>query len=101
MRYCDSHLRLLFDFKHTPDKRPYGYFPWYDLPRKIPHSYQIIFGHWSTLGLYASKGVIAIDTGCLWGGQLTALNLSSIHKKKIQTVSIACPQRLLPDEGSD
>jgi bis(5'-nucleosyl)-tetraphosphatase (symmetrical) len=38
---------------------------------------EILFGHWSTLGLYRRKGVTALDTGCLWGGLLTAMRLSS------------------------
>lgn len=101
MRYCDSHLRLLFDFKHTPDVRPYGYFPWYDLPRKLPHNFKIVFGHWSTLGLMADRGVIAIDTGCLWGGKLTALRLESLHKKSIKTYSTACPKQTSTSESGD
>ena len=69
----DAQGRLDFDPKMNPADAPQGCIPWFDYPRKI-HK-RICFGHWSTLGLLVRPDVIAIDTGCLWGGALTAIRL--------------------------
>lgn len=73
MRFVDAQGRLDFDPKTNPADAPQGCIPWFDYPRKI-HK-RICFGHWSTLGLLVRPDVIAIDTGCLWGGALTAIRL--------------------------
>lgn len=55
--------------------------PWFDMPQRrieLP----VVFGHWSTLGLHLQADVIGLDTGCLWGGQLTALRLCD--RKRVQ-----------------
>ncbi|EDN72361.1 hypothetical protein BGS_1024 [Beggiatoa sp. SS] len=54
---------------------------------------QIIFGHWSTLGYYVDKGVYALDTGCLWGGALTALRLEDKH-----VFTLPCAGECMPSE---
>lgn len=64
-----------------------GLTPWFAMPERhitIP----VAFGHWSTLGLYLQHNVIGIDTGCLWGGQLTAIRLRDKHI--IQTPNTDC-----------
>lgn len=96
MRYCDSHLKLLFDYKRGPQSRPEGYLPWYDLPRKFDPSVKIIFGHWSTLGHLDYKEVISIDTGCLWGGYLTAVRLDKDLNKGAELIQIKCRQHQKP-----
>lgn len=64
-----------FRFKGELPNIPAGYFPWFDLPQRASRAATVIFGHWSALGLLLRDDVIALDTGCLWGGPMTALRL--------------------------
>jgi len=55
-----------------------GHLPWYDVPGRKTSENKIVFGHWSTLfGQTSHPNVYALDTGCLWGGRLTAMQLDS------------------------
>lgn len=67
--------RLNHDFKSTLAKMPADLSAWFVLPRQIGQT--IVFGHWSALGLHRENRTIAIDTGALWGGSLSALNLDT------------------------
>ncbi|HIP69268.1 MAG TPA: symmetrical bis(5'-nucleosyl)-tetraphosphatase [Chromatiales bacterium] len=87
MRYCDIEGRLDYDHKLAPGTQPQGLYPWFRLPRKRSFSTRIIFGHWSTLGYMQEKNFIALDTGCVWKGKLTAVRLDS---KKPEAVSVKC-----------
>ncbi|MBS0431541.1 MAG: symmetrical bis(5'-nucleosyl)-tetraphosphatase [Proteobacteria bacterium] len=75
MRYCDVRGRIDFDAKGAPGTQRAGLYPWFSVPGGKPRDTRIVCGHWSTLGRFAGLGVYAIDTGCVWGGQLTALRL--------------------------
>lgn len=75
LRFCTDEGRLDFAHKGMPGEGEHGYHPWYALPQRRSHDLPIVFGHWSTLGLFRGYNVSAIDTGCLWGGSLTALRL--------------------------
>lgn len=75
MRYCEQDGSLDFDHSGAPGTQPPHLTPWFQMPNRQSKSMQIIFGHWSTLGYYAGDNCYGIDTGCLWGGQLTALKL--------------------------
>lgn len=87
LRYCDSAGRLCLKSKGEPGTQPEGYMPWYEVPGRKSRDKRIIFGHWSTLGLYRDSGVYSLDTGCLWGGLLTAMHLGS----DMSVTSFACP----------
>ncbi len=83
MRYCDRHGRLLLDKKHPFDSTR-DLFPWYQTPLRKTVDADIIFGHWAALkGQCPVQSIHALDTGCLWGGTLTALRLCD---KKIFSV---------------
>jgi len=75
MRYCDVHGRIDFDAKGTPGSQRAGLYPWFSVPGVKPRDTRIVCGHWSALGRFAGLGIYAIDTGAVWGGQLTALRL--------------------------
>lgn len=75
MRYCDAEGNLDMQYKVAPGKQPEGLLPWYEVPDRKNQGTDIVFGHWSTHGDKPIPGIHAIDTGCLWGGQLTALRL--------------------------
>ena len=65
--------------------------PWFKWEKRKPIPLKILFGHWSSLGFYADDNVIALDTGCVWGGQLTAVRLDT---DVITPVSIHCKKRV-------
>ena len=73
MRFCDAHGRLDFDSKGNPDNVPRGFRPWFEHLHPDWKGWRLIFGHWSLLGYYHDEYVTCLDTGCVWGKQLTAL----------------------------
>lgn len=75
MRYCDVRGRIAFAAKGIPGTQPAGLYPWFAVPGQVQRETRIIFGHWSTLGLFAGVGVYGMDTGCVWGGALTAMRV--------------------------
>ncbi|MDD1605736.1 MAG: symmetrical bis(5'-nucleosyl)-tetraphosphatase [Methylococcaceae bacterium] len=86
MRYCDAEGRLDFANSGCLGSQPEHLLPWFDVPNRKNADMRVIFGHWSTLGYYEGPNCYAIDTGCLWGGQLTALKLDN----PVQRISIDC-----------
>ncbi len=77
MRYCDVRGRISFADKGTPGTQRPGLYPWYEVPGHVKRDLRVVCGHWSTLGRFTGLGIHAIDTGCVWGGSLTALRLDS------------------------
>jgi bis(5'-nucleosyl)-tetraphosphatase (symmetrical) len=75
MRYCTRNGALVFRYNGAPGTQPGKLYPWYSLRDKDIKGYTIIFGHWSTLGTMRSNLAIGLDTGCIWGGPLTAVRL--------------------------
>jgi bis(5'-nucleosyl)-tetraphosphatase (symmetrical) len=75
MRYCTPNGRIGFDEKGKPGTQQPGLYPWFSVPGHTTRDLPIVCGHWSTLGLFMGLGVYAIDTGAVWGGNLTALEL--------------------------
>lgn len=76
MRFCDAQGCLQLEYKGTLAQAPPNIIPWYAVPRRVPIDADIVFGHWAALkGECPVSGVYAIDTGCVWGGALTALRL--------------------------
>lgn len=75
MRICTKRGAMEFDFKGEQQNIPSEYRPWFDIPDRASASATVIFGHWSALGLMVKDNAIALDTGCLWGGPLTAIRL--------------------------
>ena len=86
MRMID--MNGCIDFSHTgpPDKAVKGLVPWFDLPNARWRGTRVVFGHWSALGLIVRDDLIAVDTGCVWGRQLTAVKLT----KKPKVTSVQC-----------
>ena len=75
LRYCDGDGCLALQYKGTPGTQAPEFMPWFKVPGRNSGDMKIIFGHWSTLGRYQGNGVYSLDTGCIWGGSLTALRL--------------------------
>ena len=68
-----------------------GYLPWFDVPGRKTEEVTVVFGHWSTLGLTLRPNLISLDTGCLWGGKLTAVCLEDRS-----VIQVDCPQYQRP-----
>jgi len=77
MRVCSPEGELEFAFKGEPHDAPVGYLPWFKVADRQSRDATILCGHWSALGLHTQDNIIALDTGCLWGGQLTAYCLDT------------------------
>ena len=77
MRVISPSGKLDFDFKSTYDRIPKNLMAWFDAKKRQYTDHTVIFGHWSALGLYQKRSVIGLDTGALWGGELTAINLDT------------------------
>jgi bis(5'-nucleosyl)-tetraphosphatase (symmetrical) len=77
MRYCSPRGRIAFEEKGAPGTQQPGLYPWYEVPGHAQRDLKIACGHWSTLGLFIGNGVHALDTGAVWGGKLTALQLDA------------------------
>ncbi|RUM94154.1 MAG: diadenosine tetraphosphatase [Thiothrix sp.] len=87
LRYCTPDGRMNFDQKMAPGSQPDLLLPWFQVPGRRSISTKIIFGHWSTAGYRIENNTIAIDTGCIWGGSLTAVCLDSPH---FHSTNISC-----------
>jgi len=85
MRVCTYDAALDFDFKGQLGDVPEGLVPWFNLPNRASKNQQMIVGHWSALGLYQHEHVYALDTGCLWGGQLTAMCLETKQMTQVNS----------------
>lgn len=84
LRYCTPRGRIAFEDKGSPGTQPVGLYPWYEVPGRAERDLKIVCGHWSTLGLFIGHGVHAIDTGAVWGGKLTALQLDTDELRIVQ-----------------
>ena len=75
LRICSTEGEMEFKFKGELENIPNGYQPWFDLTQRASVNTPIVFGHWSALGLQHKNNVYSLDTGCLWGGHLSAMRL--------------------------
>ncbi|HEU5468738.1 MAG TPA: symmetrical bis(5'-nucleosyl)-tetraphosphatase [Steroidobacteraceae bacterium] len=75
LRYVDRDGRLLLSHKGTVSGAPPGAMPWFRHPARATRGNPLVFGHWSALGYLSEPGLLCLDTGCVWGGALTAQRL--------------------------
>lgn len=90
LRFCAPDGSVDYSHKGAPGSQPSSLIPWFQHPHRRTRQERVVFGHWSMLGLYDQDGVIALDTGCVWGKQLTAVRLSEESKA---FVSVHCDSR--------
>ena len=89
LRYVDADGRLELRVKGHPSKtQAKSLIPWFEAAGARWHGPRLIFGHWSTLGFLRNENVVGLDTGCVWGGSLTALRLDEPDADPIEVV---CP----------
>jgi bis(5'-nucleosyl)-tetraphosphatase (symmetrical) len=87
LRFCTAEGRIDFKQKGRPDSAHAPWMPWFKVPRRASEGTRIVFGHWSALGYYNADGVVALDTGCVWGGELTALDLDAPQSRPVSVPS--------------
>jgi bis(5'-nucleosyl)-tetraphosphatase (symmetrical) len=75
MRVCTPEGKMNLTHKGPERDIPQGYMAWFEAPARKSRDATIICGHWSALGLKVTDNILALDTGCLWGGSLTAIRL--------------------------
>jgi bis(5'-nucleosyl)-tetraphosphatase (symmetrical) len=75
MRFCTPDGAMEFSVKGGAEKALPGYLPWFEVPGRKTRGVPIVCGHWSALGLRVTPDLLALDTGCVWGGRLTAIRL--------------------------
>jgi bis(5'-nucleosyl)-tetraphosphatase (symmetrical) len=94
MRLCAADDTLDLESKEGPGAdAPPGMRPWFEHPHRRTAAAPIAFGHWSTLGLVDTPTLLAIDTGCVWGGALTAVRIDGGRREVFQ---VQCPQARKP-----
>ena len=91
LRFCTADGDMEFQTKEGPGMPPEGYLPWFEVPGRRTADTTVVFGHWSTLGLIQRPTLIGLDTGCVWGGKLSALRLSDRL-----LLQVDCPQHQKP-----
>ena len=74
LRCCTADGDMALAFSGPPADAPAGYHPWFAWPREGAEE-TILYGHWAALGLHRENGAVCLDSGCVWGGCLTALRL--------------------------
>lgn len=89
LRFCTAQGEMEFETTGGIDKTPEGYMPWFNVPNRQSAHATIAFGHWSTLGWLDRSDVIAMDSGCVWGGCLSALRFS-VNSSAQELIQVRC-----------
>lgn len=89
IRFCRADGTLEFDTKSSAATPPDGFLPWFEQPHRRTAGTPVAFGHWSTLGLVDRTDLLSLDTGCVWGGCLSAARIDGGRRELVQ---INCPQ---------
>ena len=86
LRFVAADGEMELTVKEGADAAPPGFIPWFDHPRRATYGTPVVFGHWSTLGLMLRDDAVCLDSGCVWGGALTAMAWPSRR-----LVQVPCP----------
>lgn len=103
LRFCNSDDTMEFDTKEGVAATPPGFLPWFDAPGRRTAATTVAFGHWSTVGWLARSDVLSLDTGCVWGGALSAVRL---HRPEPDTalqfelIQVPCQQAQRPSPAN-
>ena len=98
LRFCSTDGVMEFETKDSAAQAPAGFMPWFDVPGRRTAGTPVAFGHWSTLGLQHRPDLLALDTGCVWGGWLSAARLvpQSRGPARAEVMQVPCPQAQRP-----
>ncbi|MEO6185184.1 MAG: symmetrical bis(5'-nucleosyl)-tetraphosphatase [Steroidobacteraceae bacterium] len=92
LRYCRADGTIDLKMKQAPRKQQDAWLPWFEHPARRSADRRVIFGHWSTLGYLQRRNLLALDTGCVWGGALTAVDMDAAEPASVQVPCEACQQ---------
>jgi len=93
LRYCHEDGRLALKFKGAPEDKPLHQKPWFEMPNRASRDDNIVFGHWSTLGVGQYGNVFSLDSGAVWGDTLTAVRIDEFPH---EWVTVAADPEGLP-----
>lgn len=99
LRFCTAQGAMEFAHTGNATTAPPGYLPWFDVPGRATADITVAFGHWSTLGWLGRNDALALDTGCVWGGALSALRVQAPGQGlpwKTELIQVACEQAQAP-----
>ena len=102
LRFCDAHGRMEYESKEGAATAPSGYMPWFEVPNRRSAEITVAFGHWSMLGWLGRSDVLSLDTGCVWGGCLSALRVGGAGPSdsklllKQELIQVKCAQAQRP-----
>lgn len=85
LRYCTADGHVDMEYKGAPGGQLPHLMPWFAVPGRGSADLRIVFGHWSTLGLYQADNVLCLDTGCVWGQHMTLARLDGDGVETLQT----------------
>ena len=99
MRLCTPQGHMEFAFSGEAAAAPVGYLPWFDVPDRLTANTTVAFGHWSTLGWLNRSDVLSMDTGCVWGGCLSALRITPAQVGwTSELIQVQCEQSQKPGD---
>jgi bis(5'-nucleosyl)-tetraphosphatase (symmetrical) len=99
LRFCTAEGEMEFAAKEGAAAAPAGYLPWFDVPGRQTADVTVAFGHWSTLGWLNRSDVLALDTGCVWGGALSAVRLGPGRTHEL--IQVKCQAMQTPGVRGD
>ena len=94
LRFCSPKGVMEFKTKGETDKAPRGFLPWFDVPDRNSSGATIVCGHWSAVGVKLAPDLIMLDSGCVWGGKLTAIRLEDRRLFQVECRAPLRPMRL-------
>ena len=97
LRFCTAEGVMEFETSDGAHAAPAGYLPWYDVPGRKTRDVTVAFGHWSTLGWLGRDDLFALDSGCVWGGHLSALKLGT-GTPAHELIQVKCEQAQKPGD---
>jgi bis(5'-nucleosyl)-tetraphosphatase (symmetrical) len=97
LRFCTPQGRMDLKASGGLDGAPAGYLPWFEVPGRRTAGVPVAFGHWSTLGFLQRPDLLSLDTGCVWGGCLSALRLAGPGEGQ-ELIQVQCDQAMAPGE---
>ena len=95
LRFCSPEGVMDFESTESAGSAPPGLMPWFDVPGRRTAGTLLAFGHWSTLGYMSRPDLLALDTGCVWGGQLSAVRFGATLAER-ELLQVQCPQAQAP-----
>jgi bis(5'-nucleosyl)-tetraphosphatase (symmetrical) len=98
VRVCTNEGRINLRLKGKPPADRSQWLPWFDVQSRRTRDVRVVFGHWSALGLVVRNDVVGLDSGCVWGGSLTAFDLDRDRSAGSAPVSVSCGGYQSPNE---